>query len=100
MKLRRDLVLAVLSSLFVAAVAAAQQGKPPQGGPGGNPDAPRPPRPPIEAALDTNGDGVLDAGEIANAPASLKKLDRNGDGKLTADEYRPTRPDGANRGPM
>ncbi len=34
-------------------------------------------------ALDTNHDGELSAEEIANAPASLKKLDKNGDGKLT-----------------
>ena len=40
-------------------------------------------------ALDTNHDGELSAEEIANAPASLKKLDKNGDGKLTEDELRP-----------
>ncbi len=34
-------------------------------------------------ALDTNHDGVIDAQEIANAPAALKTLDRNGDGKIT-----------------
>jgi Ca2+-binding EF-hand superfamily protein len=44
---------------------------------------------PIFAALDTNGDGVIDEQEMANAPAALKKLDRNGDGKLTEDEVRP-----------
>jgi hypothetical protein len=47
-------------------------------------------------ALDTNHDGILSADEIANAPASLKKLDKNGDGQLTADEYRPQ---GGGRGP-
>ena len=52
----------------------------------------RPP-PPLESVLDANGDGVIDADEIANAPASLKKLDRNGDGKLTPDEYKPQRPE-------
>jgi hypothetical protein len=36
---------------------------------------------------------VIDADEIANAPAALKKLDINGDGRLTPDEYRPQRPD-------
>lgn len=41
------------------------------------------------AALDANGDGVIDASEIANAPAALKKLDKNGDGKLTREELRP-----------
>ncbi len=52
------------------------------------------PLPPIFEILDANHDGVIDAAEIANASASLKKLDRNGDGKLTPDEYRPRRPDG------
>jgi hypothetical protein len=50
------------------------------------------PRPPIIAALDPNGDGVIDAQEIANAPAELLTLDKNGDGKLTPDEWRPQRP--------
>ena len=53
----------------------------------------RPP-PPLEVVLDANGDGVIDAGEIANASAALKKLDKNGDGKLTPDEYKPQRPGG------
>ena len=44
---------------------------------------------PLFAALATNGDGVIDAEEIANAPSALKKLDRNGDGKITEDEVRP-----------
>ena len=55
-------------------------------------DAPRPPLPSIVKALDGNGDGVIDATEIANAPAALKTLDKNGDGKLTRDELRPPRP--------
>ena len=56
-------------------------------------DAPRPPLPLIIKALDANGDGVIDAAEIANAPAALKSLDKNGDGQLTRDEYhRPRRP--------
>jgi hypothetical protein len=55
-------------------------------------DAPRPPLPPIIQALDANGDGVVDATEIANAPAALKTLDKNGDGQLTRDELRPPRP--------
>ena len=53
----------------------------PQGGPGGPPpgDGAGPsgqgrhhrPVPPIIAALDTNGDGIISADEIANASASL-----------------------------
>ena len=50
-------------------------------------DAPRPPLPLIIKALDANGDGVIDANEIANAPAALRSLDKRGDGKLTPDEY-------------
>lgn len=61
-----------------------RQGPPPGGG--------KRPMPPIEAALDANSDGVIDANEIANAPAALKKLDKNGDGKLTSDEFRPPMP--------
>ena len=55
-------------------------------------DAPRPPLPPIVRALDANGDGVIDANEIANAPAALRSLDKNGDGQLTRDEYCPPPP--------
>jgi hypothetical protein len=60
----------------------------------------RPP-PPILRVLDANGDKIIDADEIANAPAALKKLDKNGDGKLTPDEVmppRPQRPDGEQGG--
>jgi EF hand len=60
-------------------------------------DAPRPPLPAIVKALDVNGDGVIDATEIANAPAELKTLDKNGDGQLTPDEYIGPRP--VNMGP-
>jgi hypothetical protein len=63
-------------------------------------NAPRPPIPLIVKALDANGDGIIDAAEIANAPAVLKSLDKNGDGVLTRDEYlgRPPGPppDGGN----
>ena len=55
-------------------------------------DAPRPPLPPIVKALDANGDGVIDANEIANAPAALKSLDKNSDGQLTRDEFCPPPP--------
>jgi hypothetical protein len=55
-------------------------------------DAPRPPLPAVVKALDANGDGVIDASEIANAPAALKSLDKNGDGRLTPDEFIGPRP--------
>jgi hypothetical protein len=58
-----------------------------------------PPVPPILAALDANHDGVIDADELANAPAALKTLDRNGDGQLTPDEFMgPRRGHGGPRG--
>jgi hypothetical protein len=52
----------------------------------------KPPKPPIEAVLDANGDGAIDADEIANASVALETLDKNKDGKLSADEYRPSMP--------
>ena len=60
-------------------------------GPGGM-NGHRPPPSPLMEALDANHDGVIDANEIANASAALKKLDKNGDGKLSSDELRPQRP--------
>ena len=38
--------------------------------------------------LDTNHDGVIDAGEIADAAKQIKTLDINNDGKITLDEFR------------
>jgi hypothetical protein len=63
---------------------------------------PRPPTPLIIKALDANGDGIIDATEIANAPGALKALDTNGDGVLTRDEFigqRPHPPGGGRGGP-
>jgi Ca2+-binding EF-hand superfamily protein len=47
------------------------------------------PEVPIIKVLDANGDGVIDASEIANASTALKTLDKNGDGKLSGDEFLP-----------
>jgi hypothetical protein len=69
------------------------------GGPGGNGGGPGGrPVPQIVQALDANGDGAIDAEEMANAPEVLKKLDKNGDGKLTRDEYLGGRPGGGGPG--
>jgi hypothetical protein len=46
-------------------------------------------RNPVLAAIDTDRNGELSAGEIANSSVSLQALDRNGDGRLTPDEYLP-----------
>jgi len=51
------------------------------------------------AALDANGDGILDEKEIAGATAALKKLDKNQDGKIDREELRPTRPEGGRARP-
>lgn len=70
-------------------------GSGPQGGPGGEHKRPLPP---LIMVLDANGDGVIDATEIANASRALKKLDKNGDGKLTQEEIRPPHPPGGQGG--
>jgi len=73
-----------------AAVGVAQERRPEgEGRREGGRDGGGPRMNPLFATLDTNGDGVIDAAEIANAPVALKKLDRNGDGKITEDEIRP-----------
>src|SRR5258706_6479463 len=81
---RRVLLIAATAATVVSAFwAMAQEG----GGQGGPAHGQRP-KHPLEVALDANADGVIDASEIANATAALKKLDTNHDGKLTRDEYR------------
>jgi len=73
--------------------ADAQSGPSATADPQGAPTPPPPPHgpgmDPVSKALDVNGDGVIDANEIANATAALKALDKNGDGQLTPDELRP-----------
>jgi hypothetical protein len=59
---------------------------------------PPPPVPMLIAVLDANHDAVIDAAEIANAPAALKTLDKNGDGQLTPAEYNPGRQPHAGKG--
>ena len=72
------------AALCATAIALNAQDKPAEGQ-----GQRRAERNPLFAALDANGDGVIDANEINNAPAALRKLDKNGDGKLTRDELRP-----------
>lgn len=97
------LALALSAGAAFAQPPAGKGGPPPpppgQGGPqGGQQGEHRPPASPLVAALDTDGDGIISASEIDNAPESLKKLDKNHDGKLTMDELRPPRPDGKGPG--
>ncbi len=102
--MKKSLLLAAAAFLVAASNLTAQpaDGAPPDQG--DNPPPPhrhhRPPPLPIVTVLDANGDGVIDADEIANAPAALKKLDKNGDGQLTPDEYMPPLPEGTNAPPQ
>ena len=98
--LKTMLMLLALSASAFAVNAQDAGGPPPDdqrpprrdfGGPPGM-NGHRPPPSPLMEVLDANHDGIIDANEIANASAALKKLDKNGDGKLTMDELRPHRP--------
>jgi hypothetical protein len=84
------LIILGMTAWTIGSLAQEDGGQPPGPTPGGK--GGKPPTPPIEATLDANGDGTIDADEIANAPTALKKLDKNGDGKLTSEEYRPSMP--------
>lgn len=102
--------LALASSAWIATAQtsddppADQQPPPPgEGGPHGGPGQGRPrfAPPAFIGALDANHDGVVDADELANASAALKKLDKDGDGQLSIQELMapPPRPDGTNGAP-
>ena len=77
-------ILTVTLGLSVLNTLAQPQGGPPRGG---GREGMRFAMPPYVQALDANGDNVIDADELTNASAALKKLDRNGDGRLTQEEY-------------
>ena len=84
-------LLMLAAAVCVSAIGLNAQDKPADG-------QQRRPGNPIIAALDANGDGTIDATEISNAPAALRKLDKNGDGKLTREELRPGNREGQGRG--
>ncbi len=94
----KTIIAAVLIGMPVVGVMAQDAGQRPPGGPGGQ--ARQRPVPAIIAALDANGDGEIDATEIQNAVAVLKKLDADKNGKLTPEEFMGARPGrGPGRGP-
>jgi len=105
MRKKTAMMLVLVAGMSLWSARAQEGGAPPdrggrfpqrEGGPGGGPGIERwrPPSLPLIVVLDANDDGVIDAEEVANASAALKKLDKNADGKLTADEYRPIPPGG------
>jgi hypothetical protein len=93
MKHITQIALTVLTVGSLALSLQAQDDTPPRRGGMNRPGSGM--VPPLIKALDKNSDGVLDAVEIAAAPAALLTLDTNKDGALTRDELRPQRPEGA-----
>lgn len=89
MKLIHKTLLLATAAAALSLAAADTNSNPPA-----RPEGHGRPVPPIIAALDANGDGIIDAVEISNAVAVLTKLDVNGDGNLSMDELRPARPEG------
>lgn len=82
MKTTLSILTLIVLFLHLQATAAFGQGRRPGGGFGGGGNA-------LFTAVDSNGDGAIDAAELANATSSLKKLDKNADGQITADEVSP-----------
>lgn len=83
--MKKILSILTLTVLFLhlQTTIASAQGRRPGGAGGGGGNA-------LFTAVDSNGDGAIDAAELANATASLKKLDKNADGQITADEVTPS----------
>lgn len=71
------------------AVGFGRPGAGTPGAPGATGMPPMPGNSPLFRALDTNGNGKIEADELAKAGDSLKALDRNKDGVLTPDEIGP-----------
>ena len=94
MKLIHKTLLLATAAAALSLAAADTNSNPPA-----RPEGRGRPVPPIIAALDANGDGIIDPVEISNAVAALTKLDVNGDGNLSGDELHPARPEGGPGGP-
>ena len=90
--------IAVLIALTAGLSVLQAQSAPVSGSPKASIPRAKASPPLVVATLDANHDGVIDAGEIANASQALKSLDKNADGHLSREELRrgrPTRPAGA-----
>ena len=84
--LTREEIRKVAAAQAATGVDAGRDGRP-EGGRGRGPGDMNPIRmDPILAAIDVDGDGVLSAEEIRNAPAAIRKLDKDGDGKVNREE--------------
>jgi len=78
---RAGLLTLALCAASCAAFAQGSGDGPGQDGGGPPPGAP--PLPPVIKALDTNGDCVIEASEIANAPQALQTLLKSGSTSLS-----------------
>jgi len=90
--------IATLIALTAGLSVLQAQSAPASGRPNASTQRAKASPPLVVARLDANHDGVIDAGEIANASQALKSLDKNADGRLSREELRrgrPTRPAGA-----
>ena len=90
--------IATLIALTAGLSVLQAQSAPASGRPNASTQRAKASPPLVVATLDANHDGIIDAGEIANASQALKSLDKNADGRLSREELRrgrPTRPAGA-----
>ena len=84
--------LATLIALTAGLSVLQAQSAPVSGSPKASTPRAKAQPPLVVATLDANHDGVIDAGEIANASRALKSLDKNADGRLSREELRRGRP--------
>ena len=84
--------IAVIIALTAGLSVLQAQSAPVSGSPKASTPRAKASPPLVVATLDANHDGVIDAGEIANASQALKSLDKNADGRLTGEELRRSRP--------
>ena len=84
--------IATLIALTAGLSVLQAQSAPASGRPNASTQRAKASPPLVVATLDANHDGIIDAGEIANASQALKSLDKNADGRLSREELRRGRP--------